>query len=144
VGVTKRLPEKRRRFVEAYLGEACGNATEAARIAGYQKPGQEGHRLLKTADVSAAIGNMREKTPPVMDVAELRRWWASLVKDEDEITKDRLKASELLGKSLGAFLDPRELQGPDGVPLRVHVVEVTSEEVVTIEQRQARRLRGGR
>lgn len=49
------LTEKRRRFVLAYVGEAAGNATEAARIAGYGKPAEEGCRLLKNAQVRAAL-----------------------------------------------------------------------------------------
>lgn len=49
------LTPKRAAFVAAYLGEANRNATEAARIAGYAEPGQEGHRLLKIAEIKAAI-----------------------------------------------------------------------------------------
>ena len=49
------LTEKRRRFVLAYVGEAMGNASEAARIAGYTHPGQQGHDVLKNLEVAAAI-----------------------------------------------------------------------------------------
>jgi phage terminase small subunit len=49
------LTEKRRRFVLAYVGEAMGNASEAARIAGYTHPGQQGHDALKNLEVAAAI-----------------------------------------------------------------------------------------
>lgn len=48
----ERLPAKRRAFVLAYLD--CLNKTEAASRAGYSKPGQEGHRLLKIAEVAEA------------------------------------------------------------------------------------------
>jgi len=41
--------------VDAYLGEARGNATEAARVAGYAKPMQEGWRLLRKAEIHARI-----------------------------------------------------------------------------------------
>lgn len=49
------LTEKRRRFVLAYVGEAMGNASEAARIAGYTSPGQQGHVVLKNHEVQAAL-----------------------------------------------------------------------------------------
>jgi hypothetical protein len=38
----EKLTLKQRRFVEAYLGRANGNATEAARLAGYSDPEQSG------------------------------------------------------------------------------------------------------
>lgn len=49
------LTGKRRLFVEAYLGKANCNKTEAARLAGYASPGQEGHRVYKDPAVQAAI-----------------------------------------------------------------------------------------
>jgi phage terminase small subunit len=42
-------------FVEAYLGDANGNASEAARIAGYGSPGTRGHELVKNREVQARI-----------------------------------------------------------------------------------------
>lgn len=54
------LNENRQRFVAAYLGEARRNATEAARIAGYKKPGQQGHALLKVLEIQQAIEAERE------------------------------------------------------------------------------------
>jgi phage terminase small subunit len=47
------LPAKRRLFVLAYLD--CLNKTEAASRAGYAKAGQEGHRLLKIAEIAEAV-----------------------------------------------------------------------------------------
>lgn len=40
-------------FVEAYL--TCWNKTEAARIAGYAHPGQQGYRLFKNVQIQKAI-----------------------------------------------------------------------------------------
>ncbi len=47
------LTNKRKVFVAEYL--RCWNASEAARRAEYAKPGAEGHRLLKNAEVQAHI-----------------------------------------------------------------------------------------
>ena len=55
------LTSKQHAFVAAYIGVARGNASEAARIAEYAKPGQEGHRLLKIAEIDAAIQQWRNE-----------------------------------------------------------------------------------
>lgn len=47
------LTGKRQTFVDEYL--KCWNASEAARIAGYAAPGQQGHRLLKDVEISEEI-----------------------------------------------------------------------------------------
>jgi len=49
------LTEKQRRFVLAYVGEAMGNATEAARVAGYAHPNQQGSETLAKHGVQAAL-----------------------------------------------------------------------------------------
>jgi phage terminase small subunit len=49
------LTNKQQVFVEAYLGDARWNATEAARIAGYAEPGQQGYRLLKNVQIAEAV-----------------------------------------------------------------------------------------
>lgn len=50
-----RLTLKQEAFIAAYLGAANGNATEAARIAGYAVPMQEGSRLLRNAVIAARV-----------------------------------------------------------------------------------------
>ena len=42
----KRLSLKQRRFIDSYLGEANGNATEAARLAGYSARTYDGLRNI--------------------------------------------------------------------------------------------------
>ena len=52
---------KQRLFVLAYLGEANGNATEAARIAGYGQPHSAGPRLLANPGIQAAVSRRVEQ-----------------------------------------------------------------------------------
>ena len=59
---TKRKPKskdaltlKQRLWVEAYLGKANGNATEAARIAGFGQPRQAGSRMLSNVVIRALV-----------------------------------------------------------------------------------------
>ncbi len=49
------LTQKQARFVEAFLGAAKGNATEAARRAGYADPEARTGRLQRSAAVRAAL-----------------------------------------------------------------------------------------
>lgn len=49
------LSGKRKLFVDYYVGRANCNRSEAARLAGYASPGQEGHRLYRDPEVRAAI-----------------------------------------------------------------------------------------
>ena len=51
----RELSVKQRLFVHYFLGQANHNATEAARLAGYMVPRQEGARLLSKADIRAAV-----------------------------------------------------------------------------------------
>lgn len=53
--MSDRLTYKQRLFVEAYLGPAGGNATDAARRAGYAWPDRAGPRLVGKSSVRAAI-----------------------------------------------------------------------------------------
>lgn len=48
------LTYRQRAFVNHYLANG-GNASKAAEAAGYAAPGQEGHRLLKNAEIQAEI-----------------------------------------------------------------------------------------
>lgn len=51
------LTDKQRLFIEAYVGAANCNASEAARLAGYSLDcaGQQGHENLKKPEIRAAI-----------------------------------------------------------------------------------------
>lgn len=52
---SERLTFKQRQFVSHFLGEANGNATEAARMAGYSSPKQQGTENLAKPSIAAAI-----------------------------------------------------------------------------------------
>lgn len=49
------LTLKQRQFINAYLGEANGNATEAARIAGYAKPAEQGYENLRKPQIRSTL-----------------------------------------------------------------------------------------
>jgi phage terminase small subunit len=105
----KELNAMQQKFVAAY----AGNATEAAKIAGYRHPGQQGERLLKKVEIAEAIKKRQEKEsrPLIATRQERQRFWTETMQDADRDMKDRLKASELLGKSEADFTDKVQHDG---------------------------------
>ena len=111
------LTARQRAFVEAY----AGNATEAAVKAGYSEKSaySQGQRLLKHAEIIRAIKERETERlrPAIASREERQRFWTRIMNDAGEETRDRLRASELLGKSNGDFLDRVELGGEGGGPV---------------------------
>jgi phage terminase small subunit len=58
----RELTFRQRLFVEAYIGEANGNATEAARIASSRRPNKVAERLVGKR---VAVGNALAGVPPL-------------------------------------------------------------------------------
>lgn len=97
------LNDQQRRFVAAYRG----NAREAARIAGYKGPKEAAGRLIANPKVVAAIREREghETKTLVLDRQQRQAFWTSVVQDSAASMTDRLRASELLARSEGDFLD---------------------------------------
>lgn len=100
------MTEKQRRFAEAYA--RSGNATQAAKEAGYAEhtAHSSGQRLLKNAEIKKFLESLLEPEheKSIATVAEIRGFLSSMMNDTSEKTSSRLKAAELLGRSLGMFL----------------------------------------
>ncbi len=121
-----RLTTKQELFISAYLGPANGNATEAARQAGYKKPHPEGSRLLRNATVAARVKERVTKYAGTADevLAELSRvGFAPMdefveVQSRDKSGKplkvkmdlsNKVKAPELLGKYHQVFIERQQV-----------------------------------
>lgn len=110
------LTEKQRRFVEAYTGAAEGNATEAARMAGYSGDGGTlavtATRTLRVAKVAEAIAEATEpvRSAAIMDRKERQELLTTIARGGDPEAKpsDRLRAIEVLGKMQGDFIERSE------------------------------------
>lgn len=132
------LTPKQRKFLEAYMGPAKGNATEAARLAGYKGDGNTlgaiGHRNLRHTQVATTLANVRAQGSH-MKVPELMDWWSDLANDEDVPYAIRLKASEYLAKAQAAFVARVEQSGPGGGPIETAVkTKLTKETAATIRR----------
>lgn len=107
--LSKALSERERRFVEAYMGKAAGNATKAAELAGYSVKSARriGTRLSTKDYIQAAIESRQSNAPDVADRAERQAFWTTTMRTGERMT-DRLKASELLGRSGADFIERHE------------------------------------
>lgn len=104
---------KQRKFIEYYNG----NASEAARLAGYSKKTAYsiGNFLLKNIEISRAIKRREEKrnAPKIASRQERQEFWSEVFRADDEDMRNRLKAAELLGRSEADFTDNHNLTVDD-------------------------------
>lgn len=151
------LSKRQRDFVRYY--QETGNATEAARRAGYAPGGDEvawavqGSRLLRTAKVAAALAKEDEPAEQKhrKTRAEIRQWWASVMDGEvtdivDALSgpapappklRDRIKASELLARTKGMFIE--RMANPDGSPLGTGIAEAIGRAIASARGAKAGR-----
>ncbi|MET3088732.1 terminase small subunit [Priestia megaterium] len=108
-----KLTPKQQAFADYYI--ETGNATQAAIKAGYSKKtarviGQE--NLLKPAIKKYVEERNKEiKSKRIADMKEIKEFWTSMVRNNKLESKDRLKASEYIAKTNGAFLEKVEHTG---------------------------------
>jgi phage terminase small subunit len=110
------LTPKQRRFVEAYVGPARGNACEAARIAGYRGSPQTlravGHENLTKPDIAAAVKKRTEMALESMRADEVLLHLTDIASGRDQRARvsDRIRALELLGKNHALWTDVQEVR----------------------------------
>lgn len=111
----------RQRFVEEYLLDL--NGMQAAIRAGYSPKGAgvTACRLLKNPKIRAKIAEEEGKlaSARIANATERREFWTQMMRNGGVEAKDRLKASELLGKAQGDFVERHEVTG-NGFLLQVH------------------------
>lgn len=112
----RKLTQKQQKFVDLYEG----NATEAAKLAGYRGDNQTlrsvGRENLTKPHIWDAIQN-RDKwqADPLMTERDARRkWLVDIVRDTTKDIKDRMKAMEMLQRTYGDFLTVHQLRDETG------------------------------
>ena len=102
------LSTKQQRFVDYY----DGNATQAADKAGYKNPRHIGSENMAKLDIIEAIKNRenRKRDGNIATREERQKWWTEMMAKAEK-DSDRLKASELLGRSEADFTD--NIRTPD-------------------------------
>lgn len=106
------------RFAEVY----DGNGVQAARAAGYKGSdavlATTAGRLLRNPEVLERISKRETKriTGKILTREERQAFWSTVANDENADMGDRLRASELLGKSQADFIERTRLEGAGGTP----------------------------
>lgn len=130
----KKLTAKQSTFIDAYLGEAKMNATQAARIAGYKHPEAQGaENLRKLRPYIDEVMNKRHSNA-IATQEEIQKFFTSVLRGEvkEEVvsnsgkilevpasTKDRLKAAECMGRAYGMFTERKEISGTMDITIGV-------------------------
>jgi len=113
---------RQQRFIECY----SGNATQAAIQAGYSEKTARsaGQRLLTNVDIQSAIRSREEqrRAELIADREARQQFWTAIMWDESESMTARLKASELLAKSCGDFLERIDAHVTKSEPPIIQVV----------------------
>ena len=109
----KKINAKQKKFADEYI--ITGNAEKSALTAGYSKnySRAQAHKLLANVGIKKY---MDERLKEIDDAniateKEIKEFWTNMFRDEDQRTSERLKASELLAKTNGMFIDKVSLEG---------------------------------
>lgn len=143
------LSGKQKAFVDAYVGEARFNASEAARIAGYKDPGQSGWANKQNVEVRARIDELLQANTlsPVEVLRELTDVGMRGLHEFVTITRfdadgnpvaakmdasAKIKSLELIGKAYGQFTDKVQHSGEVSIPITT--IKVTLDpDLATVE-----------
>ena len=105
------MNERQKRFCEYYARSP--NATEAALEAGYSPRTARsiGQRLLTFVDIQEYLKELQAEAEGerIASMDEVKRFWSQTMRDNTESLKNRLRASELLAKAAGEFLQKLEV-----------------------------------
>jgi len=139
----RKLTEKQKRFIDYYV--ELGNATEAAKKAGYSKNSakQIGNENLTKLDFFIKERLKELEDERTADAKEVLQYLTSVMRGEEieEVVgftdkgiqkvaklpnvKDRVKAAELLGKRYSLFTDKVDIEGNVGVQI---IDDISSDE----------------
>ncbi|WP_288847896.1 terminase small subunit [uncultured Sneathia sp.] len=108
-----KLTKKQKLFCEYY--KSTHNATDSAIKSGYSKKTAYaiGSKLLKEVKIQEYLNDITKNsdTTRIMNMEQIQEFWASVVNDKKAKLTDRLKASEYIAKSSGAFITKTEISG---------------------------------
>ena len=106
-----KLTPKQQAFADYYI--QTGNATEAAIQAGYSErtAKQTGYENLTKPYIQQYIEEKQKdlESNRMADMTEVREFWTEAMRNAENTMKDRLKASEMIARTSGAFLEKMEV-----------------------------------
>lgn len=109
-----KLTKKQKAFIDYY--KQGYNATESARLAGYKASNEHSLGNIGSENLGKLGEIIKEnedeiKSTRIATIEEVNEFWTKIIKDENEKTSDRLKASELRARCAGAFIDNVNVNG---------------------------------
>lgn len=109
------MTPRQRKFADEYI--ICGNATQAYKaaypnITKQRTAESAGARLLSNVKVAEYIRNRNNEISNcrIADMREVKEFWSGIMRDSRQEMKERLKASELIAKTNGAFIEKVKLE----------------------------------
>ena len=120
-----KLTEKQQRFIDYYI--ETGNATEAARRAGYEAKSEKAMQNIGSENLGKLGDYIKERMKPaqdkrIADADEVLQYLTAVMRGEvkdtfdfDTSVRDRNKAAELLGKRHRLFVDKVEQESTGDV-----------------------------
>lgn len=109
-----KLTPKQERWIEEYI--KCDDYTTASRNAGYGGNNLRSIGYENSIKFKKILDNRRKeisetiKSESIAELEEIFQFWTSVFKDPEEMSKNRLRASELLAKAKGAFVEKVEVK----------------------------------
>ncbi|RKD73652.1 terminase small subunit [Sinobaca qinghaiensis] len=121
------LSEKQKKFIDHYM--KTGNAEKSYEAAGYKSARGNAHKLLQNTAIQNAISirNKNVEKIRLADLKEVQEFWTNTMRNTELETKERLKASELLAKCNGAFLN--RIEHTNSFPININMENFTEEEL---------------
>lgn len=106
-----KLTLKQKRFADEYI--ISGNAYKSAIKAGYSENYSKGNvvKLLENESVKNYLETQLKllESKKIATMQEVHEFWAAVLREQENDLKDRLKASEYIAKTNGAFLEKVEI-----------------------------------
>ena len=126
------MTDKQTKFISEYTKDF--NATQAAIRAGYSPKTAYsiGQRLLKNVEVQKAMNEHRDRG--IADREARQKFWSDTMQDKDEDMKNRLRASELLGKSECDFVEKAEIKNDVKISNSYDLSKLSKEELLTLRE----------
>lgn len=111
--MAKKDCEKMRRDAVYNYKMNGGNMKQAMIDAGYAETtaSRNQHRLLKLVGQDIQDAQKEILSPKIKTVTQIQEWWSENMGDETLEPKDRIRCSELLAKSQGAFIENVNIRG---------------------------------
>lgn len=115
----EKLTAKQRAWIDYY--KQGKTATEAARLAGYKPDNAKVIGAQNLTKLNQYISDRDELLDRgrVADMAEINAFWSDTMRNDKADIKDRLKASELRARSIGAFIERREIVGAQTITVKL-------------------------